>query len=301
MKAIEFNEYGGPDVLHVVDVEAPHPGPCEVRIRVRAAGVNPSDWKRREGQYRAFEDMHFPAGLGVEGAGIVDEIGPNVTNVAIGDMVFGFGQNMMAEQAVLTHWAMKPDNLSFEVAACLPVVSDTGTRALDQVGVAKGQTLLVSGAAGGVGTAIVQLARLRGITVIGTARATKHDYLRKLGAVPTTYGEGLEERVRDLAPDGVNAAIDVAGSGIIPELTRIVADPTHVLSVADLSAEEYGAKFSRGPPVDPAGLLAEMADLCSAGSFTLHIDQTFPLDQAKQAQEISQAGHVTGKLVVCVG
>jgi NADPH:quinone reductase-like Zn-dependent oxidoreductase len=300
MKAIEFTEYGGPDVLHIVDVEAPHAGPGEVRIWVRAAGVNPSDWKRREGQYRSFEDVHFPAGLGVEGAGIVDEVGPGVTDVTIGDMVFGFGENTMAEQAVLTHWAKKPANLAFEVAAGLPVVSDTATRALDQVSVAEGQTLLVSGAAGGVGSAIVQLARLRGIIVIGTASATKHDYLRELGAVPTTYGEGLEERVRALTPDGVDAAIDVAGSGIIPELIRIVGDPAHVLSVADFSAEEYGAKFSHGPPVDPARLLAAMAELCSAGSFTLRIDRTFPLDRAKEAQEASQSGRVTGKLVVCV-
>ena len=300
MKAVEFNAYGGPEVLHLVDVEAPHAGPGEVRIRVRAAGVNPSDWKRREGQYRAFEDMHFPAGLGVEGAGIVDEVGPGVTDVAIGDMVFGFGENTMAEQAVLTHWARKPDNLSFEVAAGLPVVSDTATRALDQVGVAKGQTLLVSGAAGGVGSAVIQLARLRGIIVIGTASVGKHDYLRELGAVPTTYGEGLEERVRELAPGGVDAAIDVVGSGIIPELIRIVGDPAHVLSVADFSAEKYGAKFSHGPPVDPASLLAAMAELCSAGSFTLRIDRTFSLDRAQEAQEVSQSGRVTGKLVVRV-
>ncbi len=300
MKAIEFNQYGGPDVLHLVDVEAPHAGPGEVRIKVRAAGVNPSDWKRREGQYRAFEDVRFPAGLGVEGAGIVDQVGSGVTDVAIGDPVFGFGENTMAEQAVLTHWARKPDNLSFEVAAGLLVVSDTATRALDQVGVAEGQTLLVSGAAGGVGTAIVQLARLRGITVIGTASATKHDYLRELGAVPTTYAQGLQERVRELAPACVDAAIDVAGSGIIPELIRIVGDPAHVLSVADFSAEKYAAKFSHGPPVDPARLFAKMADLCSAGSFTLRIDRTFPLDRAKEAQEVSQSGLVTGKLVVCV-
>ena len=300
MKAVEFNEYGGPDVLHIVEVEAPHAGPGEVRIRVRAAGVNPSDWKRREGQYRAFEDVQFPAGLGVEGAGIVDEVGAGVANVTVGDMVFGFGENTMAEQAILTHWAKKPDNLSFEVAAGLPVVSDTATRALDQVDVAEGQTLLISGAAGGVGSAIVQLARLRGIIVIGTASATKHDYLRELGAIPTTYGDGLEERVRALMPDGVNAAIDVAGSGIIPELIRIVGDPAHVLSVADFSAEEYGAKFSHGPPVDPAGPFVAMAGLCSSGSFTLRIDQTFPLDRAKVAQEVSQSGRVTGKLVVCV-
>ncbi len=300
MKAIEFNAYGGPDVLHLVDVEAPQAGPGEIRIRVRAAGVNPSDWKRREGQYRAFEDVHFPAGLGVEGAGIVDEVGPSVTDVKIGDLVFGFGANTMAEQAVLTHWAKKPDNLSFEVAAGLPVVSDTATRALDQVGVAQGQVLLVSGAAGGVGSAIVQLARLRGIIVVGTASPTKHDYLRELGAVPTTYGDGLAHRVHALMLGGVDAAIDVAGSGIIPELIRIVGDPAHVLSVADFSAEEHGAKFSHGPPVDPARLFTAMAELCSAGSFTLRIDRTFPLERAKEAQEVSQSGHVAGKLVVCV-
>ncbi|MFG1419895.1 alcohol dehydrogenase catalytic domain-containing protein [Xanthobacter sp. V0B-10] len=134
MKAIEFHEFGGPDVLHLVEVVPPHTGPGGVRIKVRAAGVNPSDWKRREGQYRAFEELQFPAGLGVEGAGIVDEIGQGV----IGDALFGFGLNTMAEQAILTHWARKPDNVSFEVAAGLPVISDTATRALDQVGAARG-------------------------------------------------------------------------------------------------------------------------------------------------------------------
>ena len=300
MKAIQFENYGGPDMLHVVDVEAPRAGPGQVRIRVHAAGVNPSDWKRREGQYRAFENVHFPAGLGVEGAGVVEEIGPGVTGVAVGDAVFGFGGNVMAEQAVLTYWARKPDDVPFEVAAGLPVVSDTATRALDQVGVTGGQTLLISGAAGGVGSTILQLARLRGLTVIGTASAAKHDYLRGLGAIPTTYGPGLEERIRALAPDGVQAAIDVAGSGIIPELIRIVGHPTRVLSIADFSAEEYGAKFAHGPPVDPARLFSKMADLCSSGAFTLHIDRTFPLDRAREAQEVSQTGRATGKLVVCV-
>ena len=300
MKAIQSNKYGGPHVLHVVEVEAPCARSGEVRISVRAAGVNPSDWKRREGQYRTFEEVHFPAGLGVEGSGIVIQVGAGLTNVAIGDAVFGFGDNTMAEQAILTHWTKKPDNVSFEVAAGLPVVSDTATRALDQVGVEQGQTLLVSGAAGGVGTAILQLARLRGITVIGTASAAKHAYLRSLGAVPTTYGAGLEDRVRPLAPSGVDAAIDVAGSGIIPELIRIVGAPAHVLSVADFSAEQYGAKFSHGPPVDPARLFTTMAHLCSTGSFALRIERAFPLDQAKEAQEVSQLGRVTGKLVIVI-
>ncbi|MBT2186942.1 NADP-dependent oxidoreductase [Sphingobium nicotianae] len=300
MKAIEFQTYGGPEVLHMVEVEAPHAGPGEVRIRVRAAGVNPSDWKRREGQYRAFEEVDFPAGLGVEGAGIVDQLGAGVTDVATGDAVFGFGVAMMAEQAILTHWAKKPDDLSFEVAAGLPVISDTATRALDQVGVGEGQTLLVSGAAGGVGTAILQLAKRRGIAVIGTASAAKHDYLRTLAAMPTSYGAGLEARLRALAPAGVDAAIDVAGSGIIPELIRIVGDPRRVLSVADFSAEQYGAKFSRGPPADPVRLFANMAHLCAIGAFTLRIERTYPLDRAREAQEASQSGHVTGKLIVRV-
>ena len=298
MKAIRFIKYGGSSVLHLSEVEAPHAGPDEVGIQIRAARVNPSDWKRRGGQYRTFEEIRFPAGLGVEGSGIVSEVGAGVADVAIGDAVFGFGENTMGEQAVLTHWAKKPDDVSFEVAAGLPVISDTATRALDQVGVTQGQTLLVSGAAGGVGTAILQLASLRGITVIGTASTAKHNYLGSLGAIPTTYEAGLEARLRALAPSGVDAAIDVAGSGLVLELIRIVGDPAHVLSVADFAAEQYGAKFSHGPPFDPARLFASMAQLCSTESFTLRVERTYSLDQAREAQEASQSGRVTGKLVV---
>ncbi|MBI1198554.1 MAG: zinc-binding dehydrogenase [Phenylobacterium sp.] len=301
MKAIRYDEHGGPEVLQIVEVDPPRAGPGEVRIVVRAAGVNPSDWKRREGRYRAFEDVRFPAGLGVEGAGVVDQLGPGVTDVAVGDAVFGFGEATMAGQAILTLWARKPEALSFAGAAALPVVCDTATRALDQVGVEPGQTLLVSGAAGGVGSAILQLARLREIAVIGTASPANHDYLRALGAVPTAYGPGLAARVRGLAPGGVDAAIDVAGSGIIPELIAIVGRPSRVLSVADVSAERYGARFCHGPPVDPAGLLAAMAGLCARGAFAMHIDRRFPFDQAIAAQIVSQRGHATGKLVVEFG
>jgi NADPH:quinone reductase-like Zn-dependent oxidoreductase len=186
MKAVQFSEYGGPEVLHIVDVDAPHAGHGQVRIAVRAAGVNPSDWKRRAGQYRDFEEVAFPAGLGVEASGIVDEVGPGVSNVSVGEAVFGFGEGTMAQSAVLTHWVHKPDDLSFEVAGGLPVIVDTATRALEEVGVKSGQILLVSGAAGGIGSAVLQFARLRGITVMGTASAQKHDYLRGLGAIPTT-------------------------------------------------------------------------------------------------------------------
>src|SRR5580704_8403698 len=178
MKAVQFSEYGGPEVLHVVDVDEPHAGPGQVRIAVRAAGVNPSDWKRRAGYYRDFDPVTFPSGVGVEASGVVDEVGPDVSNVSVGDAVFGYGASTMAQYAVLTHWAHKPDDLSFEVAGGLPVIVETAWRCLEQIGVKSGETLLVSGAAGGIGSAVIQLARLRGITVIGTASAPKHDYVR---------------------------------------------------------------------------------------------------------------------------
>jgi len=298
MKAIQFSRYGGPDVLDIVEIDPPHPGPGEVRIRVRAAGVNPSDWKRREGQYRAFEDVNFPAGVGIEASGIVDEVGPGISNTFVGDAVFGYGEATVAEHAVLTHWVHKPDDLPFEIAGALPVISETAWRSLDESGVTAGQTLLVSGAAGGIGSAVLQLARIRGITVIGTASPQKHDYIRDLGAIPTTYGPGLADRVRQLAPDGVDAALDVAGSGIIPDLIEMTGDPAHVLSVADFSAEEYGAKFSRGPPKEPERVLADVARLHSQGLFRLRIEQSFPLERTAEAQTISAAGRVTGKLII---
>ena len=301
MKAVQFNQYGGLEVLRVVEVDEPHAGPGQVRIAVRAAGVNPSDWKRREGQYREFEpEFTFPAGLGVEASGVVDEVGPGVSKVSVGDAVFGFGENTMARYAVLTHWAHKPDDLSFEVAGGLPVIVDTATRALDEVGIKSGETLLASGAAGGIGSAVIQFARLRGISVIGTASAQKHDYLRGLGAVPTTYGPGLAERVRELAPGGVDAALDLAGSGIIPELIKIVGDPSRVLSVADFSAEQYGAKFSHGPPKHPERIFADVARLCSEGLFHLRVEQAFALEQTAEAQEVSARGRVTGKLIISI-
>jgi NADPH:quinone reductase-like Zn-dependent oxidoreductase len=300
MKAVQYSEYGGPEVLRLVEIDEPRAGPGQVRIAVRAAGVNPSDWKDRTGDARDATPVPLPSGVGFEASGVVDEVGPGVSNVPIGDAVFGYGTNTVAQYAVLTHWAHKPDDVSFEVAGGLPVSVETAWRCLEQIGVKSGETLLVSGAAGGVGSAVIQLARLRGIAVIGTASAQKHDYVRGLGAIPTTYGPGLAERVKGLAPRGVDAALDVAGSGIIAELIDIVGHPSHVLSAADLTAPQYGAKFCHGPPRDPERIFAEVARLCSQGLFLLRVEQTFPLEQAAAAQEVSAKGHVTGKLVICV-
>lgn len=300
MRAVQFREYGGPEVLQVVDVEEPHAGPGEVRIAVRAAGVNPSDWKIRSGHWREFEPIQFPSGVGFEGSGVIDEVGEGVRDVAIDDAVFGFGKNMLAEYAVLTHWARKPDDLPFEEAGGFPVIVETATRILAQIGVKSGETLLVNGAAGGVGSAVIQFARYRGITVIGTASEPKHDYLRALGAIPTTYGAGLVERARKLAPAGVSAALELAGSGVIPELIELVGDPSRVLSAVDYSAQQQGAQVSFEVQKNPERALAEAARLYSEGAFHLTLEKIFPLTQAAEAHKLSAAGHVMGKLVITI-
>ena len=300
MKAVQFSEYGSPEVLQVVDVDEPHAGPGQVRIAVRAAGVNPSDWmKLRAGRWRD-RPIPLPSGVGVEGAGVVDEVGEGVTGVSIGDAVFGYGINTVAQYAVLIGWVRKPDDLPFEEAGGFSVVVETSTRILTQVGVKSGETLLVNGAAGGVGSAVIQFARYRGITVIGTASAPQHDYLRGLGAIPTTYGPGLVERVRKLAPAGVNAALDLAGSGVIPELIELVGDPSRVLSIADFTAPQHGAQVSFKAQKNPERVLAEAARLYSEGAFRVILEKTFPLAQTAEAHKLSAAGQVTGKLVITI-
>ncbi|MEU4220658.1 NADP-dependent oxidoreductase [Actinoplanes sp. NPDC026623] len=299
MKAIQFEAYGGPDVLRLVEVEAPCPGPGQVRIAVRAAGVNGIDWKIRAGHLRERRPLDLPAGTGIDAAGIVDEIGEGVEGVALGDAVFGSGSATYAEQAVLAHWARKPEGLPFTEAAGFPVAVETAFRIIDQVGVRAGQTLLISGAAGGVGSAAVQIAKARGISVIGTAGAGNQDYLRGLGAVATTYGPGLVERVRALADAGVDAALDIAGSGVIADLVELTGDPARVLSIADFSAAAQGARVSFAA-VDPERAFTEAARLFEAGALRLPVMRAYPLADAAGAQAASAAGHATGRIVITI-
>ena len=299
MKAVQFNAYGGPEVLRVVDVEAPHAGPGQVRIAVRAAGINRSDLlKIQAGRWKG-QAIPLPSGVGVEGAGIVDEVGVGVTDLAIGDAVFGCGLDLLADFAVLRPgiWARKPEDLPFEEAAGLPVAVETATRILAQVGVRSGDTLLVNGASGGIGSAVVQFARLRGITVIGTASPANQAYLRGFGAIPTIYGPGLVARVRRLAPGGVAAALDIAGSSVLPELIELVGDPARVLSIADFTAPQVGAQLSLAVQPHPERALAEAARLFSEGAFRVVLAGTFPLARAAEAYRLCAAGHVRGKLV----
>ncbi|MEV0321153.1 NADP-dependent oxidoreductase [Streptomyces sp. NPDC050658] len=297
MKRVSFAEFGGPDVLRLEDAEEPHAGPGRIRVAVRAAGVNPVDWRIREGQALKAHPLQLPSGVGLDAAGVVDEVGEGVTGVEVGDHVFGEGVDTYAEFAVLVAWARMPEGLTFEEAAGYPSVVETALRVLREAGVRAGQTLLVSGASGGVGSAVLQIARERGITVIGTAGAANQEYLRGLGALATTYGEGWVERVRRLGP--VDAALDLAGSGVIPELVALTGDPRKVVSIADLGAPEFGVRFS-GVAGSVPDALAEAADLISRGRLHIPVERSYSLSEAAAAHIDSQAGHTRGRRVVIV-
>ena len=304
VKAVRFSRFGGPEVLEIVDLPDPHPGPGQVRIAVRAAGVNPSDWKKREG----LMDPELPQTMGYEAAGVVDELGEGVADVAVGDRVFGLSAEgaAQAELAVLSFYAPIPPSLNFAGAAALPAAIETATRALDQLGVGagagRGSTLLINGASGSVGSAAVQLAVVRGARVIGTASPASHDYLRSLGAEPVAYGEGLAGRVRALAPDGVGAALDVAGSGVLPELIELAGGPEHVVTIADFGgAQEHGVRFSSGDAGRAVHALAEIGELIESGRFSLPVARTFPLAEIAQAHRAGEDGRVRGKLVLVIG
>ncbi|MEB8340807.1 NADP-dependent oxidoreductase [Streptomyces endophyticus] len=299
MKAARFSRFGGPEVLEIVDLPDPHPGAGEIRIAVRAAGVNASDWKKRQG----LMDQELPQTMGYEAAGVVDEIGDGVEEVALGDRVFGFGGDgaAQAERAVLSAWARIPASLDFAGAAALPSSVETAARALDQLGVRGGGTLLISGASGSVGSAAVQLAVARGARVIGTGSPATHDRLRALGAEPVAYGEGMAERVRALAPNGVDLALDVAGSGILPELIDLTGSADEVITVADFAgAQRHGVRFSRGDAGRAVYALGQVADLVEAGRFTLPVGRTFALTDVAEAHRVGESGQVRGKLVLLV-
>jgi NADPH:quinone reductase-like Zn-dependent oxidoreductase len=297
MRAVRFHQYGGPEVLTIDQVEVPQPGPGQVLIAVEASAVNRIDAALRAGYYKDFMPTSFPAGVGLDGSGIVVAIGSDVSGVKIGDAVFGAGKDTAAEYAVLNEWVYKPESLSFEEAAGYITPVETATRVLQEISLKKGETLLVSGAAGSVGTALIQLAKAEGIHIIGTASEARHEFIRSLGATPTTYGPDLKNRVADLAPDGVQAAVDLAGSGIILELIEITGDAAKVLTIADLEADKYGIKGTFVPKsiVNPLEKALKMLD---TGSFTLPVAQIFTMDQADKAQQISATGHSQGRLII---
>ena len=297
MRAAVYTETGEPsDVLSVSEIEEPHAGPGQVRVAVRAAGVNPIDWKIVGGTMGG--SAGEPKVPGIDAAGVVDEVGEGVTGVRVGDAVFGqAATGSAAEYAVLSAWAQKPDAASFEVAGGLGVAAETAVRVLDLLGLQPGQTVVVDGASGGVGGVTVQVAISRGLRVIGTAGEANQDFVRSLGALSTPHGPGLADRVRALAPEGIDGGVDTAGRGSVRDLVELTGDPAKVVTIADFGARELGVQVSTGGG-GQAARMEQVADLLAAGRLDLPIAGTFPLERIGEAYAESRAGHVRGKLVL---
>jgi NADPH:quinone reductase-like Zn-dependent oxidoreductase len=298
MRALQFSTYGGPEVLQWAEAPEPHAGSGQVRIAVRAASVNPIDWKVISGVLSGGKPMEGTGLLGRDAAGVVDEVGEGVTGVAVGAEVFGRGQHTQAESAVLDAWAAKAPSVDWAVAAAAGVAGETSERGLRLLGVDAGDTLFVDGGAGGVGAVAVQMALAGGVTVIASASEANHDYLRELGATPVLYGQGVAERVRAAAGGPVDAVLDVAGKTPVEELISLAPEPSQVVTIANYTAGRAGARVTGGGPDSrPMEALALVAELLAENKLVIKI-QTFPFDRAAEAYRIIESGHVRGKLVL---
>ncbi|GAB3458350.1 NADP-dependent oxidoreductase [Streptomonospora sediminis] len=304
-QAIRYTRYGGPEVLALHETAPPEPGPGQVRVRVHAAGVNPVDWKIRSGAF-AEGPLQQPAGTGLDLAGTVEALGPDVHEWSPGQAVFG----KAADGAAATHalapadqLAAKPDWLAFETAAALPVPAETAYRTLGLLGVDTGGRVLIHAVAGGVGLVAAQLAVARGATVIGTAGPRHHAFLRERGIEPVTYGDGLAQRLRAAAPQGVDAVLDASGRGELAVSVELAGSSRRVVTIAAPDAAEHGVHFSGGgtgrAPLQE--VFAEVLPLMQQGRLHLPIEQAFPLEETARAHRRSEEGHLRGKIVITPG
>ncbi|MGS2646270.1 alcohol dehydrogenase catalytic domain-containing protein [Streptosporangium sp. LJ11] len=309
MKAIVYRRYGGPEVLEMTDVPEPKLGPESVLIDVRAVSVNPVDWQTAAGRLDSRFDVHFPVIPGWDVAGVVAEVGPTVTGFAAGDEVIGYvredsiGRGTYAERvaAPVRTVARKPAGLSWEQAATVPIAGLTAYQSLvHALRVGAGDTVLVQAAAGGVGSFAVRIATALGARVIGTASARNHDHLRELGAEPVTYGPGLEERVRSLAPAGVTAIMDMyGGEDLVSSLGLLREDARgRVVSLANDGVLEHGGTFVFARP--SAEDLDELRRMIESGLAVPEVTTVLDLSEAAEAFRLSRTGHVRGKIVLRV-
>lgn len=306
MQAIVIKEYGGPEQLTVTGTDDPAVGPDGVLVEARAAGVNPVDWKVREGYLDGLFPSHLPMILGWDVAGVVRAVGPAVQEFVAGDEVVGYVRKDHVQHGTYAelvagtprHFAPKPSSVDFTAAAGLPLAGLTAVQSLRRAGVGPGDTVLVHAAAGGVGAFAVQWAQVLGAQVIGTASEGNHDFLRDLGATPVAYGEGLVERVREIAPDGVSASVDYIGAQeAFDASSTLVGDPQRIVSNVDPQAvTDVGGRycFVRPQADDLAALVREV----DAGNVRIEVQEAFALSDAARAHEVSQDGHVRGKLVL---
>lgn len=303
MQAITYAQYGAPDALTLTDVPDPKVGPGEVLIRVRSASVNPVDWKVMAGYLDGLMQVDFPAIPGWDVAGVVEAVGLDTPEYAVGDEVIAYARKDWVQQGTFAELvaapvrtlARKPKSLDWHQAAGLPLAGLTAYQLLTRLDTTDGDTVLVHAAAGGVGLLAVQIAKALGARVIGTASEGNHYFLRELGAEPVTYGDGLAERVRELAPDGVDVVADFIGE-VLDTTQAVLKEGGRHGSVADGTVAEAGGISAWVRP-DAADLQA-LADLADAGKLTVPVAQVFALEDAAKAFELSQSGHVRGKIAI---
>ena len=298
-KAVVLTKYGPPEVLVWSDVPMPRPGPGQVRIRVKAAGVSPTDPKIRRGDLKAV--FTLPAGdvLGFEAAGVVDALGPSVSGVQEGDEVAALllGLGGYAEYTLASSWTLKPPNVSWSDAAALPASAEAAVGILKQLGVSRGDTLLVLGAGGSVGIIATQLAVSRGVTVIGAASPRDHDLVRDLGGVPVIYGAGLADRVREISPS-VDAVLDAAGKGELQDAISLAGSPAKVMTLADENAAALGVAFSVGTPDRAPEAVDQTMPLVASGALRLRRQRHLPMPDAAEAHRLLENGEAHEKLVL---
>lgn len=301
-KAVRFDQYGDINVLNVVEVPLPEPGEGEVLVAVKAAGINPGEAKVREGEMHDRWPATFPSGQGSDLAGVVAKLGPGVTGFAVGDEVLGF-TNRRASHAQFVivqadELAPKPANAPWEVAGSLFVAGTTAFAAVRAVDLKPGETVVVSGAAGGVGSLVVQLARRAGAEVIGIAGPANHDWLAGHGVKPVEYGPGLAERLHGTA-EQIDAFIDTHGDGYVRLALDLGVDRDRIDTIIDFAAAaEYGVKAEGNAAAATIEVVAELADLVARGELEVPVAATFPLDEVRAAFELVEQGHAHGKVVL---
>lgn len=303
MKAVTFSSFGPPEVLQVIELDKPKAGSGEIRVKVKVAGVLPVDYKIRSGSIPLAQKLTFPAVPGNEFAGVVDQVGEGVNQFAVGDEVLGFTfLNSYAEYLVVSadQVVHKPATMPWEIAGVFSGNGQGAHMVLKDLNIKEGDTLLIHAAAGGLGTFTVQLARLWGAAkIIGTASEENHDYLRSLGVIPVTYGDGLFERLHDIAPNGIDAALDFAGPDALRTSMEIVKDPNSIRTMVSFElAQQLGIPSL--VPDRSAERLAELVEYYTEGKLKIYIRKVFTLDQAIEAHRELERGHGRGKVILAI-
>ena len=303
MRAVRFDQYGGLEVLKVEEVDRPVPGPGTVLVRIKAAGINPGEASIRKGVFAERWPSTFPSGQGSDLAGIVEEIGPGVKNVAVGNEVIGFTNNRSSQAEFVVveadNLVLRPANVSWEQAGALFVAGTTAYAAVRSVSLSAGETVVISGAAGGVGSIAVQLARNAGARVIGLAGEANHKWLSEHDVIPVTYGDGVEGRIRAASGGKVDAFIDTYGGGYVELALRLGVAKNRIDTIIDFAAAaKYGVKTEGNHEAANAEVLAQLAGLLAAGRLEIPIARVYPLAEVREAYRDLEQRHTRGKIVL---